>query len=68
MFALDPSPRISKAISQIRELPDIHHKNVLNPLEKYCVDRVIESIMKKPYVDFYLKTILHNITADAISS
>ena len=68
MTKLTASPKVSKAITELRSLPDIHHKNVLNPLEKYYVDKVIESIMKKPYVDFYLKTILHNITADAISS
>ena len=68
MMKLVASPRISRAVEELKSIPENHHKNVLTPLEKYCVDKVIESIMKKPYVDFYLKTILHNITADAISS
>ena len=61
MTKLIASPRISKAIHDLRDLPELHHMDVLSPLEKYCADKMMEYIMKNPHVDFYLKTLMHNI-------
>ena len=61
MFVMTPSPKVSKAISELRDIKEDHHKDVLTPLEKYCADKMIEYIMKNPHVDFYLKSLMHNI-------
>lgn len=55
MFVMTPSPKVSKAISELRDIKEDHHKNVLTPLEKYCADKIIDYYMKNPVVDISRK-------------
>jgi len=55
MTSLTASPSISKIVKQIRDFPEDRHSHVLSPIEKECVDRMVDNFMKSPVINLYLK-------------